>query len=487
MAEHRRRRGVSVRTRTTIGATAVVGVAFLVGGLVMSLYLQRTLEQGRQDAAMSRAQDVASLAAAGKLPTVLSSPSDDTAALQVVDANGQVVASTQNIAGESPITPVGTGPDTSAHTAIVSALDETTQFRIVSVSATSPAGPLTVYAATSLQPATAAVDALRRILLALSPFALILVAATTWIVTGRALRPVEQIRAEVAEISAGQLHRRVPEPTQHDEIGRLADTMNSMLSRIERSVDQQRRFVADASHELRTPLASLHITLEAGLLAPATTDWPRLARDLLRDQERVERLVDDLLLLARLDAAPAEARRDVDVDELVRVELAWRARTGHDPADYRGTPGLWIRGNPQQLTRVLRNLLDNAERYRTDTVTVTLGAEEGRVALRVSDDGPGIDPGDRSRVFERFTRLDQARTHSGDTSGTGLGLAIARDIVTAHGGDIEIEDRPPGTTFLVRLPAIRAADQIPIPTAGPAWEPNDSRPLQRAFRNQPPR
>jgi len=487
VADHRRRRGVSVRTRTTVGATAVVGVAFLVGGLVMTAYLQRTLEQGRQDAALSRAQDVASLAAAGKLPTVLSSPSDDTAALQVVDASGQVVASTQNIEGEPPMTPVATGTVAPAHTAIVSALDETIRFRIVSVPATGPTGPLTVYAATSLQPSTAAVDALRRILLALSPFALLLVAATTWIVTGRALRPVEQIRAEVAEISAGQLHRRVPEPTQHDEIGRLADTMNSMLSRIEMSVDQQRRFVADASHELRTPLASLHITLEAGLLAPGTTDWPQLAQDLLRDQERVERLVDDLLLLARLDAAPPEARRDVDVDELIRVELAWRTRTGHTPVDYLGTPGLWTRGNPQQLTRVLRNLLDNAERYSTDSVAVLLGAEDGGVTLRVVDDGPGIDPGDRSRVFERFTRLDQARTHSGNTSGTGLGLAIAHDIVTAHGGQIEIEDRPHGATFLVRLPAIRAVDQNPIPTAGPASELTHSGPLQRAFRNQPPR
>jgi len=458
VADARRRRGISVRMRTTLGATAVVGIAFLIGGVVMTAYLQRTLEQGRQDIAMSRAQDVVSLVAAGKLPTVLNAPNDDTAALQVVDGTGHVVASTQNIEGESPIVPTVPGASPSAQTAVVSALDETIHFRIVSVPATSPTGPVTVYAATSLQPPAVAVDALRRILLALSPFALALVAVTTWVVTGRALRPVEAIRAEVAEISAGQLHRRVPEPARHDEIGRLAETMNSMLTRIESSVDQQRRFVADASHELRTPLTSVRVHLEHALTAPATTDWAHLVRDILHEQERVEHLVDDLLYLARLDAAPAQTLRDIDLDELIRAELAWRARTDHDEIGYDGQPGLWVHGNPQQLTRVLRNLLDNAERYRSEDVSVSLSARQSRIELRVIDDGPGIAVADRQRVFERFTRLDQARTHWGTDTGTGLGLAIVHDIVASHGGDVVIEDQPVGSSFLVNLPARRAAD-----------------------------
>jgi signal transduction histidine kinase len=450
--------------RTTLGATAVVGAAFLLGGLVMTGYLQRTLEQGRQDAAMSRAQDVAGLAAGGKLPVVLSAPNDDTAALQVVDSSGHVVASTSNIEGEAPIAASTSASAPSARTEVVSALDETIQFRIVSVPVTSPSGLLTVYAATSLQPAGAAVDALRRILLALSPLALALVAATTWVVTGRALRPVEAIRAEVAEISAGQLHRRVPETGRHDEIGRLAETMNSMLARIETSLDQQRRFVADASHELRTPLASVRIILENACTAPAATDWPRLVHDVLGEQERVERLVDDLLYLARLDSAPPRARRDVDLDELIRAELAWRARTGHQPIDYTATPGRWVRANPQQLTRVLRNLLDNAERYRAHTVSVSLTVRQSQVELRVIDDGPGIPVAERARVFDRFTRLDQARTHQGAHTGTGLGLAIVHDIVTNHGGDITIEDRPHGASFLVSLPVRGVAEADLTPT-----------------------
>jgi signal transduction histidine kinase len=444
--------------RTTLGATAIVALAFLVGGVVMTTYLQRTLEQGRQDSATSRAQDVASLVAAGRLPTVLNGPNGDTAALQVVDASGIVVASTQNIEGEPPIASVAPGGAPSAHTAVVSALDETTQFRIVSVPVTSPSGPVIVYAATSLQPAAVAVDALRRILLALSPFALGLVAATTWVVTGRALRPVEAIRAEVAEISAGQLHRRVPEPTRHDEIGRLAETMNSMLSRIETSVDQQRRFVADASHELRTPLTSVRVHLEHALSKSATTDWPQLVHDILHEQERVERLVDDLLYLARIDAAPAQVLGDVDLDELVRAELAWRAKTGHVPIGYQGTPGLRVHGNPQQLTRVLRNLLDNAERYRAHDASVSLSKGPGQVELRVVDDGPGVAEADRERVFERFTRLDQARTHWGPDTGTGLGLAIVHDIVTNHGGAVSIEEHPTRTSFLVSLPARSTAE-----------------------------
>jgi len=450
--------------RTTLGATAVVAVAFLIGGVVMTTYLQRTLERGRQDTATSRAQDVASLAEAGKLPAILNAPNDDTVALQVVDASGSVVTSTRNIEGEAAMVsnlPVA-GP--SAQTASVSALDETTPFRIVSVPAASPSGPLTVYAATSLEPAAIAVEVLRRILLTLSPFALALVAATTWVVTGRALRPVEAIRAEVAEISAGQLHRRVPEPTRRDEIGRLAATMNSMLGRIETSVDQQRRFVADASHELRTPLTSVRVHLENALEAQATTNWPQLVHDVLHEQERVEHLVDDLLYLARLDAAPAEVFRVVDLDELIRAELAWRTKTGHDAIDYRGEPGVQVYGNPQQLTRVLRNLLDNAERYRTDTVSVALTKRPGLAQMRVTDDGPGVSRDDQERVFERFTRLDHARTNSDNSTGTGLGLAIVHDIVINHGGDVSIEDRPVGATFLVDLPARGATETDLTPT-----------------------
>lgn len=450
--------------RTTLGATAVVAIAFLIGGLGMTTYLQRTLEQGRQDTATSRAQDVASLVAAGKLPSILNAPNDDTAAMQVVDASGRVVASTRNIEGEVPMASMAPGTGTSSRTGVVSALDETTQFRIVTVPVTSPSGPVAVYAATSLQPAAVAVNALRRILLAISPFALALVAATTWVVTGRALSPVEAIRAEVAEISAGQLHRRVPESARHDEIGRLAETMNSMLSRIETSVDQQRRFVADASHELRTPLTSMRIHLEHALGTPATTNLNHLVHDMLHEQERVERLVDDLLYLARLDAAPADLARDVDLDELIHAELAWRAKTDHDPIDYEGSPGLRVHGNAQQLTRVLRNLLDNAERYRTHSLSVALAERPGRIELRVTDDGPGIPTADRERVFERFTRLDQARTHWGPDTGTGLGLAIVHDIVTNHGGEVSIENRLAGASFLVTLPVCRAAefDLIPI-------------------------
>ncbi|GLY70709.1 sensor histidine kinase [Amycolatopsis taiwanensis] len=273
-----------------------------------------------------------------------------------------------------------------------------------------------------------------------------LIAATAWLAARRALRPVERVRAEVAEITARDLSRRVPVPGTGDELTVLAVTMNDMLARLRDSADRQRRFVADASHELRTPLASMRTQLEVLLTYPDRIDWRETVMGTVADVARLQDLVADLLVLARSeDGDRRAAHGPVAMDDVVRDCLRGR-EVQAELAD------VVVRGHPAQLERLVGNLLDNAERHARSAVMVTLSADDGECLLAVSDDGPGIPARDRDRVFDRFVRLDEDRDR--DDGGAGLGLAIAAEIVAAHHGRITVEDSAPGARFVVRLPLI---------------------------------
>jgi signal transduction histidine kinase len=282
----------------------------------------------------------------------------------------------------------------------------------------------------------------------------LLIAAGTWIAVGRVLRPVEAIRSEFAELSAHHLDRRVTVPRAGTEIARLAATMNTTLQRLETTVDQQRQFVADASHELRTPLACLRTELELAANDPRTADWPRVVTGALGDAMRLQNLTESLLLLARLDARTTGTRHEeLDLADVVRQETARRRPSPHLTITTE-TPGLpvAVHGHHALLGRVLGNLLDNAERHAASTVTVRLTHDRaGREAvLDVIDDGPGIPPEHRQRIFERFTRLDDARAR--DTGGAGLGLAIAHRVTTTHHGTLTLNPTGAGAHFTLRLP-----------------------------------
>lgn len=281
------------------------------------------------------------------------------------------------------------------------------------------------------------------------PLLLATVALVTWRVTGHALRPVEEIRAEVAAISDRDLHRRVPVPATRDEVARLAETMNATLDRLEASGIRQRQFIADASHELRSPITVLRTQLEVALAVRDPELWPELIGGALEDIERLQHLAADLLLLARIDAAQPVAAVPLDLTALVReaVEgrLGDRVPVGVDlEADVEVTASaLW-------LGRVVTNLVDNAQRYADRSVGVTLRTTARGAVLEVVDDGPGIPAADRERIFERFTRLDDSRSR--DHGGAGLGLAIARDLSTHHGGTLTAEDCAGGARLVLRLP-----------------------------------
>jgi signal transduction histidine kinase len=283
-----------------------------------------------------------------------------------------------------------------------------------------------------------------------------LLGVVVWWLVGRTLRPVEAIRSEVAEIGATELHRRVPEPATGDEIARLATTMNAMLARLEDATRQQQRFVADASHELRSPLTRIRTEAEVALAGVDRAgrdgvDVEATLASVLEDTAELQHLVDDLLHLARADAgAAAVQRRPLDLDDVVMREVD-RLRAGGHRIDPSAVSGAHVVGDAPLLARAVRNLLDNAVRHARQSVRVELGERDGVAVLVVRDDGPGIPADDRERVFERFTRLDDARTRDG--GGIGLGLSITREIVEAHGGTIRIADDGPGATFVVELPA----------------------------------
>jgi signal transduction histidine kinase len=224
-----------------------------------------------------------------------------------------------------------------------------------------------------------------------------------------------------------------------------------MLGRLDDATQRQHRFVADASHELRSPLTGIRTQLEVDLLHPEHADWEATEKSVLDDTVRLQRLIDDLLVLARTDAAPTDAthRETVDLDEIVLAES--RRLAGHTThtVDTSAVSGAQLSGNADQLTRAVRNLLDNANRYADSTVVVSLEENDERVVLTIADDGPGIPSEEQERIFERFTRLDNARTR--ETGGTGLGLAITHDVVVSHGGTITLENEP-GARFTLTFP-----------------------------------
>lgn len=321
-----------------------------------------------------------------------------------------------------------------------------------------PDGPILLVASGSLANVRTTVDTLATVLVVGTPLLVALVGLLVWVLVGRALRPVEAIRAEVDEISHTTLDRRIATPGTGDEIHKLAVTMNEMLDRLDRAAIAQRRFVSDASHELKTPLATNRARLELALRQPDTTDWVGVTAEVLDTEERLDRLVADLLDMARLTEGPdrAAAMGPVDLREVVD-EIVDRSEGVAIEVASSGAPPV-VEGRPRELSRLVRNLVENAARHGGEHVRVTVGAEAGsgsgpgRATIVVEDDGPGIPPEHRDEVFERFTRLDESRQRS--SGGTGLGLAIAHAVALGHRGTIAIDDSPTlgGARVTVSLP-----------------------------------
>ncbi len=448
----RRLRPSSVRGGATMAACLMVGLFTILSAFVFLTLLRRTLIDEVDDAAIELVNDIAFEASQGLLPDLSDAPSEGNTFIQVVDAAGHVFESSSNLAGQGPVARFATTRLTIRTVDSPLTDGRGGPFRLAGLASTTPEGPAAVYVGRTLENVDHDIVVAGTMLAVGLPLLVALVGSTTWVLVGRALRPVESIRAEVSDITGSGLHRRVPEPGTGDEIARLAATMNAMLDRLETSAERQRRFVEDASHELQSPLAVLRAELEVALRKADEADWPSVASRLLGDVARQERLVQDLLYLARAEAAPAR-RPDtlVDLDGVVLEEVD-RVRTRSPvPVDTTSVSAAPVRGQSADLARVVANLLDNAVRHATRRVQVALDVRENSAVLVVHDDGPGIPPERREQIFERFARLDEGRSR--DRGGTGLGLAIAREVVAAHGGTITAEDAAVGARMVVRLPA----------------------------------
>ena len=423
-----------LRARVTLSSAVPLALALVATALAVTAVFSASVVRDLDDQTRTEVDALVALIADDRLPGLLPVPAGSALLAQVVGADGAVLAAGP---GTSPVQPLVPDDRTGVRT-LEDASYLGVPLRVRVVDATLDGRGVQVVVAAPLSDVRRALVALRLVLLLVVPLLLVAGCAAVWWVTGRALRPVDRLRAaaqaqarEPAAASAPPL----PVPAGDDEVARLARTLDELLGAWRGLLAREQGFVADAAHELRAPLTGLRVQLDVAQAHPATVRLPELLADLSAEVARLETLVADLLLLARAEQG-GPARRE-------RVDL--RALAGAD-----GGPG-WVLGDPDALARAVRNLLDNAHRHGT-RAEVSVHRLDGQVVLDVDDDGPGIPPADRQRVLERWVRLDPSR--AGTTGGSGLGLALVRATARAHGGDVEVLTSPLGGARLrLRLPA----------------------------------
>jgi signal transduction histidine kinase len=448
----------SLRARLTLLATALFTLAVITGAVLLLVLQRYALMRTLDNSATKTASDIAQIFRNGKQPTTVVPTTGGVTAVQVVDANDTVVATSPGadrvvpVLDRSQLRKVRDGQRLNINST-------TSNARLRVVAAT--AGDRTVLVVTDLKGVDDSLRILRRAALIGGPLAVLLMALATYGVVALTLRSVAALRHGAADITAAGLSdQRLPVPSAQDEIHRLAVTLNAMLDRIDAATTRQRTFVGDAAHELRSPLASLRVQLEVAQRVGPADDLPTLIDDVLVDVDRLDRLVGDLLALARLDEAGGQLprRAPVDLDDLVRTLVGEDYAHARVPVTVDGTVPATVEGDADGLRRVAVNLIDNAVRYARSGVTLTLQpttlADRPTVTLLVTDDGPGIPPAERERVFDRFYRVQASRSR--ESGGTGLGLSIVRDVVRAHGGTARVTARPDGTgtQAVVVLPTV---------------------------------
>ncbi|MGZ4555500.1 MAG: sensor histidine kinase [Mycobacteriaceae bacterium] len=446
-----------MRARSALAAALVVAVALAIASAALLWLLKNSLESASDGAAEARAHDVSRQLVNGGLDAldpVLLATDGRTTLIQVVDTNGRISAASPG-APPTPLDEVraAAGEQFTLGRVDVNGRGEGGDYRVTALGVQSPAGEFTVLVAEGQRTTETTLETVALLLAGGIPVLVLVVGAATYALVGRSLLSVERMRTRVAAITGADLSERVPVPPDRDEISRLAQTLNAMLTRIEAGHDAQRRFVGDASHELRSPLATVTAALELARDRPEVLDHALLTETLLPEAARMRNLVEDLLLLAGADErGPSLLLGDVDLDDIVDAECR-RLRASSELVVTASIQPTRVRGDVARLSRVVRNLVDNAARYAHHSVDLRVALEDGEGVLVVSDDGSGIPDAERARVFERFVRLDRDRARA--AGGSGLGLAIVAEIVAAHQGSIEVHGSPAGgAEFVLRLPVV---------------------------------
>jgi signal transduction histidine kinase len=446
----------SLRARLTVITTAGLAVALLAGAALLHVTLRDSLTRGLEGTARQAGRQVAALADAHRLPATVPVAAG-TLTVQVLNGRGVIVSASPGADRLVPLlAPV------QAHAAartgepvLIDGRPFGIPYRLLVV-AVAASGGQTVLAAVDFAQVRASVVTLTRALTIGTPLLLLLLAVVTWLVVGSTLRPISALRRGAQEVTATGRPRALPVPQARDEVRVLAVTLNDMLARLGAAQQRQRGLISDTAHELRSPIASIQAQLEVALDHPGHQDWRQTASGVLADTLRLARLAEDLLVLARLDERGDRAAtgKPVDLAALAREE-AGRAGGARVPVTVTADGGCQVSGDKDGLRRLLRNLIENALRYASTRVEVSAGPDGEAVRLTVTDDGPGIAPQDRERVFGRFVRLDDARSRDcGDEAGgAGLGLAIVLATAQAHGGTAWLEDAAPGLRAVVILPA----------------------------------
>ncbi len=437
-------RRLSLRARLMLIGIVGLCAGLALGGLALVAALGLVLQRSVDAEAERTARDVAALVNYGNLPEPV--PVAGAHLVQVVDSQGRVRSASLDADRLVPILYPDELPRARAGERLFidgDRLGVEGPVRAVAQAAGPVDDPQTVIVARPMADVVRGLGLLRTTLLVVYPLLVLALAGVAWRVIGATLRPVEALRRGAEDItftggaSAGD-SGHLPVPEAQDEIHRLAATLNGMLDRLNAGRIRQREFIGDAAHELRSPLANMRTQLEVAQRLADKADWPTVAEDLLMDTARLSRLVDDLLLLARSDETTGPVRAEpVELGSLVSEVAERYPKTTVDD----GAGECWVQGEPEALRRIVSNLLDNATRHAKSTVSVTVRPAGAYQVLVVADDGPGIPAEDRSRVFERFTRLDDARAR--DAGGAGLGLAIVRELVRRHGGTVSLDGVSP--------------------------------------------
>jgi signal transduction histidine kinase len=440
-----------------LGASLVLAVALIAGALATANLLRRALASNAETQLIDRVDEVQTLIDRRLLTRILAPTGREVGQVQIIAASGDVVAVTPGLADTTRLDVVGAPPvgqqtKTTVDGSKIGGVPGQ-EYRMIARTVDSAAGPLTIYAVTSLDSAERAEIYLRNSLLIGVP---LLVALAAWLISrvvARALAPVDAMRSEVDRIEAADLSGRVRAGSSDDEIAKLGLTLNRMLDRLEGASSRQQLFAAAASHELRSPLSTLRTELEVGLAYPDRAEWTKVAEDSLIEIARLEDLTRDLRILTRSRSMQGAGADRVELAELVRAEVALRRPLR--AVQYRAelTPA-HINADPDAVVRVIRNLFDNAERHATSEIRVEVSVTPAEVVLTVANDGPSIPDEERERIFEPFMRLDEAR--SLDIGGSGLGLAIVRSIMTALGGSIVAVGVDRGAEFKASFPTARS-------------------------------